>query len=60
MSVNCSNMESILSYSIELHTVTFENKKDVVVRDCAGIEQFQCDVSEHAVVVDVSNCNDVH
>ncbi len=54
MSVNCSTMSGTEEYDIALHTFTFENTKDVVVRDCAGAEKFRCDVSAHQLCMDVS------
>ncbi len=53
MSVDCSTMGTPVEYDIALHTICFENDKDIVVRDCAGTEKFSCDISLHDLCMEV-------
>lgn len=47
MPTNCSSLTDVVDYAIADHTFTFENDKEVIVRDCAGAEQFRCDLTAH-------------
>ncbi len=53
MSINCSSLSDVLTLAVENHTIVLENRKDLVITDCQGVEVFRCDLALNQINMEV-------